>query len=163
MNRQILLLILVVMTSYLLPSCGGGSAAYEQSVNVSLRTWSRTDTLSFEVTVPDVFDPYNPLQAGTPYNVALALRYRPDYPCEPLSLHMRLVNDSVSYVGCSRRLSLTGSDGLPDGSTWGSLSTKQFDDLQYTITFPAAGSYRLLIWPEHEASRIASVTVSLFK
>lgn len=143
----------------LLSACAEGRPDFVYSCDVRTNGWSQTDTLVFPF-----HHPFSEHESAVPnqqeMSLQLAVRYMASYPMQPLPLHFRLMDSSGKALsGYSLKLSLTDSDGVPEGTGWGSFTTLDLKEIPYHIQLPDTGSYSLLVWPETKINNIASLTV----
>lgn len=128
---------------------------YEYSVDVNSAEWTPTDTLFYPVHVDLKSSPYSLIECYYPYCLSLVVRYEKVYPAPEVPLRIMLDKE---YRVC---LDLGDASSVPDGDTWGSLCTKEFDITRMIFSFPDSGNYVIKIWPEETVKNVSSLTAVL--
>lgn len=146
--------LLVAMAPLLLAACND-EHDYEYSVDVHSSGWTPTDTLFYPIHANQHPTSFSPIQIHYPYCLGLVVRYDKSFPAPILPLRIQL--DKEYRV----LLDLGDAGSLPDGSTWGSLCTKEFDITRMVLSFPDSGDYVLKVWPEERVETVSSLTVIL--
>ena len=126
-------LLLTFATSVLVGACSKGSRVFHAYRPVPEQDWSKQDTLSFTLSVPDSF---------TRYRLSVEVRNLGNYPYRNLPL--RISSTPAGAVTCDTlQLLLADAHGHWLGKGWGAL---------YQTAFPAgylcidsAGTYQLHI------------------
>lgn len=105
---------------------------YNEYKTVDVKSWKSTDTLNFDVEIPD---------STSVFNVALSVRHQKTYEFSNLWLN---VITGFGNETRSRRLEvpLFKNDGKPYGKSSGSLCTQTIP-FEKEIRFPAKGKYRI--------------------
>lgn len=147
---------MVTPMALLLVACSDG-VVYDYSVDVPSSDWAPTDTLVFPIHVSQKADHIRLIERNIPYCMGLAVRYERYYPCGLLQLHFRLDDGMEQSVD----LMLGDLDDQPDGSTWGVMCTKEFEDVELFYSFPDSGLYQLKVWPDTLTQHIVSLTATL--
>lgn len=142
------------VATLLLVACGNDHA-YEYSVDVNSSEWTPADTLFYPIHVDQKVTPYSPIECHYPYCLTLVVRYERSYPAPVIPLCILLDKEY------SIKLDLGDEIAKPDGETWGSLYTKEFDVSRALFSFPDSGDYVLKIWPEKNVETVLSITAIL--